>query len=144
MSNSSRSTAVSTAPLGAPAARPPPGNGCGSKNRRVPKWILVCGNMDQNLRNPACLILSHTQMERAKPQLREARGSKAAFEPTTKDFPKTSCRESWHRNASGGALGLGGFRCEARRAWRTLKLPAPMPRRGYSARAGALQQAWIY
>ena len=29
----------------------------------IPKWVaLVSGNMDQNLRNPFCLILSHTQM----------------------------------------------------------------------------------
>ena len=28
----------------------------------IPKWVaLVSGNMDQNLRNPSCLILSHTQ-----------------------------------------------------------------------------------
>ena len=37
-------------------------NGCGSKNR-YPKWVaLVSGHRDRNLRNPACLILSHTQM----------------------------------------------------------------------------------
>ena len=28
----------------------------------VPKWNLVSGNMDQNLRNPSSLILSHCHM----------------------------------------------------------------------------------
>ena len=32
--------------------------GCGSKNR-YPNGTLVGGHMDQNLRNPSCLILSH-------------------------------------------------------------------------------------
>ena len=36
-------------------------NGCGSKNR-YQNGTLVSGNMDQHLRNPCCLILSHTQM----------------------------------------------------------------------------------
>ena len=36
-------------------------NGCGSKNR-YQNGSLVSGNMGQNLRNPSCLILSHTQM----------------------------------------------------------------------------------
>ena len=31
----------------------------------APKWVaLVSGNMDQNLRNPSCLILSHTQISK--------------------------------------------------------------------------------
>ena len=34
-------------------------HGCGSKNR-YQNGILASGNMDQNLRNPFCLILSHT------------------------------------------------------------------------------------
>ena len=36
--------------------------GCGSKNR-YQNGTLVSGNMDQNLRNPYCFILSHTHME---------------------------------------------------------------------------------
>ena len=29
----------------------------------IPKWVaLVSGHLDQNLRNPSCLILSHTHM----------------------------------------------------------------------------------
>ena len=28
----------------------------------VPKSTLVSGNMDQNLRNPSCLILTHTHI----------------------------------------------------------------------------------
>ena len=35
--------------------------GCGSKNR-YQNGTLVSGNMDQNLRNPSCLILSHTHV----------------------------------------------------------------------------------
>ena len=35
--------------------------GCGSKNR-YQNGTLVSGNMDQHLRNPSCLILSHTPM----------------------------------------------------------------------------------
>ena len=35
--------------------------GCGSKNR-YQNGTLVSGNMDQNLRKPSCLILSHTQV----------------------------------------------------------------------------------
>ena len=38
-------------------------NGCGSKNR-YQNGTLVSGNMDQNLRTPSCLILSHTQIPR--------------------------------------------------------------------------------
>ena len=34
--------------------------GCGSKNR-CQNGTLVSGNMDQNLRNPSCLFLSHSQ-----------------------------------------------------------------------------------
>ena len=35
----------------------------------VPKWVaLVSGNMDQNLRYPSSLILSHTQMDVHPPQ----------------------------------------------------------------------------
>ena len=43
-------------------------NGCGSKNR-YQNGTLVSGNMDQNLRNPSCLILSHIQMP--TPQLQK-------------------------------------------------------------------------
>ena len=35
--------------------------GCGSKNR-YQNGTLVSRNMDQNLRNPSCLILSHTHV----------------------------------------------------------------------------------
>ena len=38
-----------------------PTNRCGSKNR-YQNGTLLGGNMDQNLRNPSCLILSHTQI----------------------------------------------------------------------------------
>ena len=34
--------------------------GCGSK-KRYQNGTLVSGNMDQNPRNPSCLILSHSQ-----------------------------------------------------------------------------------
>ena len=38
--------------------------GCGSKNRYPTlNETLVCANMDQNLRNPSCLILSHTHIK---------------------------------------------------------------------------------
>ena len=38
------------------------GVGCGSKTG-IPKWVaLVSGNMDQNLRNPSSLILSHCHL----------------------------------------------------------------------------------
>ena len=40
---------------------------CGSKNR-YPKWNLVSGNMDQNLRFPGGLILTHTLMLFGFPQ----------------------------------------------------------------------------
>ena len=46
------------------ATRPPPPPrwyGGGSKNR-YQNGTLVSGNMDQNLRNPFCLILSHIRM----------------------------------------------------------------------------------
>ena len=36
-------------------------HGCGSRNR-CQNGTLVSGNMDQNLRNPPCVILSHTHM----------------------------------------------------------------------------------
>ena len=36
--------------------------GCGSKNR-YQNGTLASGNMDHNLRNPSCLILSHTHMD---------------------------------------------------------------------------------
>ena len=36
-------------------------HGCGSKNW-YQNGTLVSGNMDQNLRNPSCLILSHTHI----------------------------------------------------------------------------------
>ena len=42
-------------------------HGCGSKNR-YQNETLVSGNMDQNLRNPSCLILSHTQIARLQVQ----------------------------------------------------------------------------
>ena len=34
----------------------------GGSKKRCQNGTLVSGNMDQNLRNPSCLILSHTQM----------------------------------------------------------------------------------
>ena len=46
-------------PLGSPMNEAP--YGCGSKNR-YQNGTLVSGNMDQNLRSPSCLILSHTHM----------------------------------------------------------------------------------
>ena len=36
--------------------------GCGSKNRYL-NGTLVSGHIDQNLRNPSCLILSHTHVK---------------------------------------------------------------------------------
>ena len=42
--------------------RLPETNGSGSKNR-YQNGTLVRGNMDQHLRNPSCLILSHSQIE---------------------------------------------------------------------------------
>ena len=42
-------------------------NMAGSKNQ-YQNGTLVSGNMDQNLRNPSCLILSHTHLNhRARP-----------------------------------------------------------------------------
>ena len=42
-----------------------PTNGCGSKNR-YQNGTLVSGNMDQNPHNPSCLILSHSQIPKAR------------------------------------------------------------------------------
>ena len=43
--------------------------GCGSKNR-YQNGTLVSGNMDQNLRNPSCSILSHTHIAPSSGSLR--------------------------------------------------------------------------
>ena len=45
---------------GSRESRAKPG-GCGSRNR-YQNGTLASGNMDQNLRNPSCLILSHAQV----------------------------------------------------------------------------------
>ena len=41
--------------------------GCGSK-KRYQNRTLVSGNMDQDLRSPSCLILSHTHFSFSRPE----------------------------------------------------------------------------
>ena len=47
-----------------PNLLPAASHGCvAQKKKKYQNGTLVSGNMDQNLRNPSCLILSHTQIE---------------------------------------------------------------------------------
>ena len=67
--------------------------GCGSKNRNHNR-TLVSGNMDQNLRNPSCLILSHThisEVPESQPweSLPDAKTSLGKFLQTAQMSPKS-------------------------------------------------------
>ena len=69
--------------------------GCGSKNR-YQNGTLVSGNTDQNLGDPSCLILSHTQLNRQAPQRLRKPSPK---HPVTTTLPSaagsTSSQSSW-------------------------------------------------
>ena len=60
-------------------------DGCGSKNR-YQNGTLVIGNMGQNLRNPSCLILSHTQV--SKPTKKNSTGG-CSWLPGLRKGPET-------------------------------------------------------
>ena len=90
--------------------------GCGSKNR-YQNGTLLSGNMDQNPRNPSCLILSHTLIGNHKETIRNLSNRQVGCRTSKPGGPckgaeeargrLATCSPKTSRNTPGGLLGPG-------------------------------------